>query len=356
MAFPPTLTLVSVHAAFDVPPGGGAGGTVTFNADRPLQGGADNSIVPPFSVTAVLDADGEFTAQLPATDDPQWSPSGWAYRVDLLVSGSVFSGTLQLAYGSATAELADLLQVSGAAQVGVTYIPFAQRSVAGGVAALDADGDVTDATGNKITGGGGGGGVTSVAGKTGTVTLLAADISNATTVGRAMMTAADEAAARTAIGAAAAGGGGGTARYVRHGYVTTGNVTPQNTGGGWAMLTGGPTFTVPASVGSEISFDWAGLMQTNSNTFYDPAVVVGGVAQRYASSGSGTPAVEGDPGLYPDVIFPRKVGPFTFMAQAGDISGGNVTIGFAVKSGGGGTLYAGTAFPLRWTLTSETPA
>lgn len=47
----------------------------------------------------------------------------------------------------------------------------------------------------------GSGAVDSVAGKTGNVTLVAADISNSTSVGRASMTAADAAAGRTAIGA-----------------------------------------------------------------------------------------------------------------------------------------------------------
>lgn len=55
------------------------------------------------------------------------------------------------------------------------------KSVAGGVAALDADGDVVNAAGTKITGGGGtGGAVDSVNGKTGTVVLAAADVGAAT--------------------------------------------------------------------------------------------------------------------------------------------------------------------------------
>lgn len=53
--------------------------------------------------------------------------------------------------------------------------------------------------------GGGGGAVSSVAGRTGDVVLVAADVSDSTTTGRAVLTAADAAAARTAIGTDAAG-------------------------------------------------------------------------------------------------------------------------------------------------------
>lgn len=54
------------------------------------------------------------------------------------------------------------------------------KGSAGGVARLDADGDVVNAAGSKITGGAGGGSVDSVNGKTGTVTLSAADVGAAT--------------------------------------------------------------------------------------------------------------------------------------------------------------------------------
>jgi hypothetical protein len=411
MAFPSSLALISVHARFDLPPDGGATGRARFIADYPLKGATDNAVVPPFTVDAALGADGEFTVDLPATDDPQWTPQGWAYRVEFVIGGAVFTGTLQLAHGTAAVELADLLQVSGAAQSGTSYLALTSRGVAGGVAALDADGDVNDAAGNKIAGGGGGGGTpggtvvsetsfgqSATAGATTaysradhthgtpvnpvTAHVAAADPhtqylleATATTKGDLLVATGSAAVARLGVGtdgqvltadAAQAGGvrwatpsgvgGGGSARYVRHGYVTSGNITPQNTGGAWALLSGGPTFTVPASVGSEIEFDFTALMQTNSSTFYDPVVIVGGAAVRYASTGGASAAVEGDPGLYHDTTFPRKAGPFNFTAESGDISGGNVTVGIAVKSGGAGVLYAGTAFPLRWKLTSETPA
>lgn len=242
MAFPAGLTLVTVHGRFDTLPSGGAAGWVQFAARYPLVGAEDNSIVPPFVATGVLDETGEFTVDLPATNDPGWTPQGWAYAVRGAVGGGVLAGTLQLDYQSTSVELADLLQVDGTATPGTTYLALSQRGIAGGVAALDVDGDVTDASGAKITGGGGGGGpspsgtvvsettygASSSAGNATTYSRgnhthgtpaapAAADISDSTATGRAVLTAASQAAARTAIGAETSGAAA-TALSTAEGY------------------------------------------------------------------------------------------------------------------------------------------
>lgn len=235
MPFPAGLQLVAVHGRLDTLPSGGAAGTVRFECPYTLVGTTDNSIVGPFVVTAGLDASGEFTISLPATNDPQWTPVNWAYSVRINVGVATISGTLQLDYQTTTVELADLLQVDGAAVTGTTYIPLSYRGVASGVAALDADGDVNNAAGNKITGGAGGGisetivnakgdliaatandAVTRLAvGSDGQLltaasgqstglqwaAVTASSISDSTATGRSVLTAADAAAARTAIGA-----------------------------------------------------------------------------------------------------------------------------------------------------------
>jgi hypothetical protein len=202
--------LVTVHGKL-VDLVGAAHGTVTFTAHRALTGG--DSIVAPFTVTATANAQGEFTVSLPATNDPAWLPVDWAYSVAVHAGGGA-RGTLQLDYANVSVDLSALLQVDGPAVAGVSYVPLNQLGVAGGVAELDGDGDVIDADGNKITGGGGGA-VDSVNGETGVVVLDATDvgaaatvhthtasqISDSTTVGRAVLAAADAAAARTAIGA-----------------------------------------------------------------------------------------------------------------------------------------------------------
>ena len=154
MAFPATLTLVTVTIQIDLPPTGGATGWIDFTAPYPLQG---TSVVPPFVERAYIPASGSATIQLPAINDPQWTPQGWAYTVTGRIGSQAIKGTLQLDYQSANADFAALFQPDGAATAGQTYIPLSQRSVAGGVAALDVDGDVVNAAGAKITGGGGGG-------------------------------------------------------------------------------------------------------------------------------------------------------------------------------------------------------
>jgi hypothetical protein len=149
------------------------------------------------------------------------------------------------------------------------------------------------------------------------------------------------------------GGGGGAPVVVASGYVTTGNVAVQNTGGAAALLTGGPTFSSAAAAGDRIRFDWSALLQPGGGTFWDVAVIVAGAAVRYAGTGSGTASVEGDPGAYPDNTYRPRPGPFSFTAEAGDISGGNVTFAIVVRSTNtGAQLYASTSFPLRYTITN----
>lgn len=149
MAFPATLTLVTVGIRFDRAPSGGATGWVDFTMTRPLLGAADNSIIPPDTWRATLDTDGTASIQLPATNDPQWSPAGWSYTVEARIGGHAITGTLQLDHQSPSAQLADLLQVDGAAVAGTSYLLAAQRGVASGVAALDADGDIVNVDGDK---------------------------------------------------------------------------------------------------------------------------------------------------------------------------------------------------------------
>lgn len=148
------------------------------------------------------------------------------------------------------------------------------------------------------------------------------------------------------------GGGGGAPVAVVQGRVSTGNVTPQNTSSTVQPLVGGPTFAIAAAVGDRVRVDVSYLTDPRSATFYDLAVLVGGVAVRYCTTGDGTPPVEGDPGMYPSTLFQGRPGPFSFTVESGDLSGGNVTIGFVVESAGAGSLFASSSFPLRYTLTN----
>ena len=117
----------------------------------------------------------------PASDDPDVAQRDWTVTVKEALTG---------ANGREYAIqplLAHLAQPIPGINLGVVEVPPGSptvpapvyaKGIAGGVAALDADGDVVDAAGAKILGGGGGGGgaVGSVNGKTGTVILAAADV------------------------------------------------------------------------------------------------------------------------------------------------------------------------------------
>ncbi|MDM4721168.1 hypothetical protein QTQ03_16750 [Micromonospora sp. WMMA1363] len=80
------------------------------------------------------------------------------------------------------------------------------------------------------------------------------------------------------------------------------------------------------------------------------AQVVSSSLVRFASTGGATPAVEGDPSLYPSPNTYRTSGThFGFTVAAGDLDGGNVVFCFATKtSSAAGTLFANSSFPLRW--------
>jgi hypothetical protein len=516
--FPATLSLVTVGIQFDFPPSGAATGWLDFTAARPLLGASDNAIVPPFTERATLAADGSASIQLPATNDPQWSPTGWTYAVEGRVGGQTITGTLQLDYQTTSVQLADLLQVDGAAVAGTSYILTSQRSVASGVAGLDADGDVIDAAGNKVTGGGGGSGTpsssvvsetsygqsatagsvsaysrgdhthgtpslgttstTAAAGNhvhtgvydpagtastalsahvaasdphvqyalesslggaallnvgttagtvaagddsrlsnartptahasthtdggsdeisidgsqvtSGTVayarhpvgtsssTLAAGDDSRITgaqqrstltTKGDLYIATASGAVTRLAVGSndqvltadsaqatgvkwADSSGGGGSSISIAHGYVTSGDVTPQTTAS-WAVMTSSPTFSIAAVEGDVVTVDWTALIDPVSNMFLDLAVIVSGAVTKYAATGTSSNGVEGDPGLYPDVpaFFPSRGLGMTVVCASGDLSGGNITFGFAViNPNGGGKLYASANYPLRYRI------
>lgn len=148
------------------------------------------------------------------------------------------------------------------------------------------------------------------------------------------------------------GGGGAPPVAVVAGRVTSGNITPQNTSSAVQPLTGGPTFAIAAAVGDRIRVDVVYLTDPRSATFYDLAVMVSGSAVRYCTTGTSTPPVEGDPGMYPSTSFQGRPGPFSFTVESGDLSGGLVTIGFVVESAGAGSLFASESFPLRYTLTN----
>lgn len=376
MAFPASMTLVTVNCEFDTPPDGGAGGSVTFTCPYPLLGQSDNSIIPPFVVTLALDASGTGSVQLPATNDPQWTPQGWVYTVSAAVSGALFTGTLSLDYQTTTVYLADLLQVDGTATTGTTYATLSALNGKIDASTVTTKGDLLVATGSATLtrlgvgtngqvlvadsaqtsgikwGAASSGSVSSVAGRTGDVTIAAADITDSTSTGRSVLTAASQSAARSAIGA---GTSNVAAPTFASGYVTSGNLTTTNDAA--FTLVSGLTMAIAAVSGDTVELSFSGLFDMSNSTteFFDVGVVVSGSVVRYSSTNTNTAATEGDPSLYPmsGVRFVPRTFVWRVSVASGDLSGGNVTFQFAHKGGGSAAILASSTYPFRWRLRND---
>ena len=98
---------------------------------------------------------GSISVNFPASDDPNISPTGWSIKVEEQLSdgsGQTYyiQPTLALLPGGLNLNAVVVPDTAPAAPP-----PVYMRGVAGGVAALDADGNVIDADGNVITGGAG---------------------------------------------------------------------------------------------------------------------------------------------------------------------------------------------------------
>lgn len=176
MPLPAAVTTVTLHGRIVDHLGAPATGRVSFSMPYPLRDGDDNVIVGAGIVSATLDANGEFTVTLIATDDPDLSPSGWVYAVTISTSAWRARFSIEVPRATVgTLELADIAPASSPPTV-VTYLLASARGATSGVASLDADGLVPA---DQLPTGGGGA-VDSVNGHTGVVVLAAADVGAAT--------------------------------------------------------------------------------------------------------------------------------------------------------------------------------
>jgi hypothetical protein len=136
MPFPEGLTLVTVHCGVDssrTP----TVGRIRFEAPVTLLGPADNRVVTIQPASVLLDENGDGVIELPATNDPAWTPVDWSYVVTGSVDGVTFRGTLQLDHEQTDVQLADLLQLAQVPDDGVTYATLGQLNAAlGDVATL----------------------------------------------------------------------------------------------------------------------------------------------------------------------------------------------------------------------------
>lgn len=139
------------------------------------------------------------------------------------------------------------------------------------------------------------------------------------------------------------------------GYVSAGDVTTTNVGDTWTVPAALDDFAIAAAVGDFVVFEPSFLGDLVGVNFLDSVVIANGSIVRHASTGTGTPAVQGDPTAYREAASEhiRGLGPFPVICEAGDLHGGNITFGIAFKgTGTTSTIFAGTNYPFRWQITN----
>lgn len=131
--------------------------------------------------------------------------------------------------------------------------------------------------------------------------------------------------------------------------VTTGDVTLPNTSGAWQALAGFE-LDISAAVGDWVEIAVSGMSAPSSSSFLEVAVIVAGSLVRYMSTGTGSPATEGDPSMYPQPSQFRTFGFGVkgFTVTSGDLDGGSVRFVLAVRAAGAGTLYSSASYPFYW--------
>ena len=85
MTLPSDWATIRVTARYLLRDGSVPTGHVTFSSPQIVL--ADGAIVMPVDIVATLDGNGAVDIQLPATNDPDVSPAGWAYTVQERIDG-----------------------------------------------------------------------------------------------------------------------------------------------------------------------------------------------------------------------------------------------------------------------------
>lgn len=317
MTWPAALSTVTVHGSVQGADGLVARGSVEFMCPVPLRVNGDDVIVGPFSVVGVLDVAGEFDVVLPVNDDADVSPAGWAYRV--AVRTDVWTEDFDILLPAAGADPRELRDIAPAVLVpDVVAFALSAHSHSGA--------DITS----------------------GTVPFARLPVGiTSTTV---------SAGNHTHEGGGGGGGGGTTVTWTT-GRVTSGDVDPQNTSAAWQLLTGGPVMlSPPVDPGDVVDIVPSFMYRANSTgNFFDLAVVVDGLVVRCASSGTDTPATEGDPSIYrsPESYRGAGGGVWNFVVQADEINDDGVVDIRLITKGGGGSgsrVHASTSYPFRWRI------
>lgn len=128
MALPSSLTTITVTGTFLKGDGTPEDGYLEFSNGVALVSTGDNVIVSPSSFRARLTDAGQISVALPATNDPDWMPTGWTWQVTQQLDGGgtrTYSITLPHDAVGGTVDLADLAPVqasNGTVTVGVQSV------------------------------------------------------------------------------------------------------------------------------------------------------------------------------------------------------------------------------------------
>lgn len=125
MSFPPSVTLVTVHGEILEIDGSPARGTVTFILPNNVRVVGDPALIIPSRYVATLDENGEFTIQLPATDDADLEPVPFAYQVIPRFSTQCDTFYAELPTSDLTVEYADIVPLAAPPTPPSNYVTVA---------------------------------------------------------------------------------------------------------------------------------------------------------------------------------------------------------------------------------------
>lgn len=157
MATPsPTWNTVPVFGTWRSIDGTPKAGQIRFTIAERIVATTDDVIFPgPSTLTVSLDTAGAVRVDFPACDDPDVTPVGWSVKVEEKLS----DGSGKIYYIQPTLSMLptglNLRTVVVPDSAPSAPAPALLKGVAGGLAALDADGDVVDAAGEKVIASGG---------------------------------------------------------------------------------------------------------------------------------------------------------------------------------------------------------
>jgi len=134
VTYPASLGTRTIAGVILTADGAPAAGTIRLTRAIPLQGPADDVTIQPGAHTATLDAGGAYTLDVPVSDDVDWSPSGWAYTLDVDTTAWRYRADIAIPAGP-PASLADLVPTTSTApDPASTYVTKASVGTATGPA------------------------------------------------------------------------------------------------------------------------------------------------------------------------------------------------------------------------------